>query len=91
MLAIESARQRARQDGQSVGRYLLLAALFLATGLLAHYEGVMAFVPATILLIALWQQEGADRTATRRMARWLTLPLLLRRGDLCGLLCAIYS
>ncbi|MCC6454927.1 MAG: glycosyltransferase family 39 protein [Caldilineaceae bacterium] len=74
VLAVERARQR----GQDVTRYLLLAALFLATGLLAHYEAIIAVVPALVLLIALWQkQEGYWLVATRRMARWLALPLLL--------------
>jgi hypothetical protein len=82
VLAVEHARQRARQCGDGVTRYLLLAALFLATGLLAHYEGVMAFVPATVLLGALWQREGAGWAAAKRMARWLALPLVLG-GAIC--------
>jgi 4-amino-4-deoxy-L-arabinose transferase-like glycosyltransferase len=74
VLAVERARQR----GQDVTRYLLLAALCVATGLLAHYEAVMAFVPAFVLLGALWQQqEGNWLAATRRLARWLVWPLLV--------------
>lgn len=73
VLAVEVARQR----GVAVTRYLLLAALFLATALLAHYEGVMAFVPAFVLLGALWRQEGGDGAALRRVARWMALPLVL--------------
>ena len=73
VLAIELARQR----GQNPHRYLLLAALCLATGLLAHYEAVIAFVPAAVLLTALWQREGGNWIATQQMARWLAWPLVL--------------
>ena len=71
VLAIERARQR----GNSFQRYLLLGGLFLATGLLAHYEGVLALVPASVLILSFWQQEGGNWDAAKRLAGWLALPL----------------
>lgn len=38
-------------------RYLILAALFLATGMLAHYEAVLVVVPGLYLLWQLWQRH----------------------------------
>jgi len=41
----------------AMARYLLLAAILLATGLLSHYEAAQAAVPVGFLLVALlWQQ-----------------------------------
>lgn len=41
----------------AVARYLLLAAILLATGLLSHYEAAQAVAPVGFLLLALlWQQ-----------------------------------
>ena len=36
--------------------YLTLAAIFLATAMLSHYEGGIAFVPGAVLLFALWRR-----------------------------------
>lgn len=42
---------------EAIARYLLLAAILLATGLLSHYEAAQAAVPVGFLLLALlWQQ-----------------------------------
>jgi 4-amino-4-deoxy-L-arabinose transferase-like glycosyltransferase len=60
---------------QRAGRSLLLAALFAATGLLAHYEGVLAGVPALWLLICLFQASTPGR-----VLRQLALPLGLGIG-----------
>ena len=79
VLAVERTQRR----GVKVPRALLLASLLLATGLLAHYEAILAIVPVTVLLIALWQREGSDWAATKRMAGWLALPLLLG-GAICA-------
>ena len=73
VLAVELAHRR----GEHVRRYLLLASLCMATGLLAHYEAVIAAVPVAVLLLGMWQREGGDVAAARRMASWLALPLLL--------------
>ena len=59
-------------------RYFLAAALLLATGLLAHYEAVIAGVPACWLLICYWrQQEGDWQAKSWHVARQLALPLLI--------------
>lgn len=52
--------------------YLLLAALFLTTGLLAHYEGALAGLPVAYLLWVLGRRVGAGR-----LARALAIPLAL--------------
>jgi hypothetical protein len=36
--------------------YLTLAAIFLATALLAHYEGALAVIPGLFLLVMLWRR-----------------------------------
>jgi 4-amino-4-deoxy-L-arabinose transferase-like glycosyltransferase len=42
----------------ALARYLTLAALLLATGMLSHYEGALAALPAAFLLAVLfWQQR----------------------------------
>ena len=41
--------------------YLTLAALYLATGMLSHYEGALALIPATFLWAALLRRNQADR------------------------------
>ncbi len=38
-------------------RYLVLAAFFLATGMLAHYEAALVVVPGLYLLWKIWQQH----------------------------------
>ncbi|HRW04286.1 MAG TPA: glycosyltransferase family 39 protein [Caldilineaceae bacterium] len=45
-------------------RYLLLAALLLATGLFSHYEAILAVVPATYLLGVLLYRYPPLRTKT---------------------------
>ena len=43
----------------AIARYLTLAALLLATGMLSHYEGALAALPAAFLLAVLfWQQRA---------------------------------
>jgi len=70
--------QRAVDRQRSSRRYLLVAALLLATGLLYHYEAVIALLPVSWLLITLWQaQSGSPAKATRHLARQVALPLLV--------------
>ncbi|MCE7980213.1 MAG: hypothetical protein DYG89_03405 [Caldilinea sp. CFX5] len=65
-------------DRRPSGRYFLVAALVLATGLLAHYEAVIAVVPAFWLLVCYWrQQEGDWRAKSGLVARQLALPLVV--------------
>ncbi len=72
-LAMQHALDRPRS-----GRYFLVAALLLATGLLAHYEAVIAVVPAFWLLLCYWRQQAGDwRAKSWLVARQLTLPLLM--------------
>jgi len=43
-------------------RYLSLAAILLATGMLSHYEGVLAAIPAAFLLaMTFWKQRSQRR------------------------------
>ncbi len=70
--------QRAVDRHRRAGRYLLVAALLLATGLLYHYEAIIAVLPATWLLISLWQVQADSRwRATGQLLRRLALPLLV--------------
>ena len=48
---------RLAQRPVELRRYLILAALFLATGMLAHYEAVLVVVPGLCLLWQLWQRH----------------------------------
>ena len=62
-----------------LGRYLTLAAIFLATGLLAHYEAALVALPAAYLLYALWRRGrplGAGVTLAR-LGRALIAPILV--------------
>jgi hypothetical protein len=52
----------------AVTRYLILAGLFLATGLLSHYEAIAAAVPALVLLGALVGQRRVKLWALVRAA-----------------------
>ncbi len=46
------------QQPKALPRYLTLAAIFLATGMLAHYDAVLTFIPVIFLVGALgWQQR----------------------------------
>lgn len=67
---------------QALARYLLLAAILLATGLLSHYEAAQAAVPVGFLLLALlWQ----------RPRQWLQLLLAaLPAVVVAGLLLAAF-
>ncbi|GIV75677.1 glycosyltransferase family 39 protein [Litorilinea aerophila] len=56
-----------------LGRYLTLAALFLATGLLAHYEAALAALPGLYLLYTLWRQGQP----LPRLVRSLGVPVLV--------------
>lgn len=49
------------QSPRAMWRALLLAALFLATGLWAHYEAGMAAIPALFLLGLLWMRHRDQR------------------------------
>jgi hypothetical protein len=68
---------------QAVTRYLLLAALLLASGLLAHYDAAMTVVPLLIFLFALFWQRRVD---------WLHLVRGLAAGVLLvgGVVAAFY-
>lgn len=46
--------------------YLTLAALLLATGLLAHYEAVLVMIPVSYYLWRIWRQELALAQLLRR-------------------------
>jgi len=48
---------RLAQRPVELRRYLILAALFLATGVLAHYEAALVVVPGLYLLWQLWQRH----------------------------------
>ncbi|MCB0085058.1 MAG: glycosyltransferase family 39 protein, partial [Caldilineaceae bacterium] len=70
--------QRAVDRYRSAGRYLLVAALLLATGLLYHYEAVIATIPALWLLVVLWQYQGGSAlAATGRVLGRLLLPAVV--------------
>ncbi len=54
--------RRSLHPPQPLTGYLTLAALLLATGLLSHYEGALAALPAALLWgVLLWQQRSAWR------------------------------
>ncbi|MCX6045959.1 MAG: glycosyltransferase family 39 protein, partial [Chloroflexi bacterium] len=57
---------------QALSRYFTLAALFLATGLLSHYEAILVLVPATYLLWRIWRQG----TPLGYLARALITPII---------------
>ncbi len=59
---------------KALANYLTLAAILLATGLLAHYDAAIAVVPATFLLIVLIWQQRAHWVA---LGRALLLALLV--------------
>lgn len=44
-----------------VTRYLTLAALLVATGLLSHYDGLVALIPMTLAVFFLFQRRRVDR------------------------------
>jgi 4-amino-4-deoxy-L-arabinose transferase-like glycosyltransferase len=49
------------QEPRAVWRGLLLAAIFLAAGLWAHYEAALVAIPALFALGVLWARHPADR------------------------------
>ncbi len=57
----------------SLSRYLTLASILLATGLLAHYEAALVALPAAYLLYALWRHSGVSPA---RLARSLIAPIV---------------
>lgn len=61
------------EDSRTEEKHLYLAALFFATGVLAHYEAAIVALPAAYLGIKAWQQPGS----TLRSVRNLLLPALL--------------
>ncbi|MFN8494594.1 MAG: glycosyltransferase family 39 protein [Caldilineaceae bacterium] len=64
---------RLAQQPQALTRYFTLAALFLATGLLSHYEAALALFPVAYLLWCIWRRGAPLLT----LVRVLMLPLLL--------------
>lgn len=52
---------RLLQKPQAPAAYLRMAALFMATGVLSHYEGVLVAIPAAYLLGVLFRREWARR------------------------------
>jgi len=65
---------RAYREPQALRRYLALAALFLATALIFHFDAAAAFIPVTFL----WLWIGTKKRATNwPRLLWLTLPALL--------------
>ncbi|MEZ4681726.1 MAG: glycosyltransferase family 39 protein [Caldilineaceae bacterium] len=69
--------QRAVDRHRSATRYLFVAALLLATGLLYHYEAIIGLLPATWLLFELGRrQRGHWWAKMGQVVRQLALPLL---------------
>lgn len=66
VLALYRLVQTRRIDG----RYLLLAALFLATGLLAHYEALWAVIPGGYLLWGLARTADAGQPQGAAPTGW---------------------
>jgi 4-amino-4-deoxy-L-arabinose transferase-like glycosyltransferase len=62
--------------------YLLFVALFAATGIAAHYEGVLPLAPALYLLWRIWQQQALRPALVRGLA------LAVAVG--CGLVAVFY-
>lgn len=54
---------RLLRQTRAIAPYLSVAALFLATGIHSHYEGVLAALPVAVLLVTLWWRERAQRRA----------------------------
>jgi 4-amino-4-deoxy-L-arabinose transferase-like glycosyltransferase len=53
--------------------YLTLAAIFLATAMLAHYEGALAVIPGSFLLFVLWRRG----VSLARLGHAMVFPLLI--------------
>ncbi len=65
-------------DRRDSKRDLLLAALLLATGLLFHYEAIIAAVPAAWLLIGFGRVQAGDwRAKSWVVARQMVVPLVV--------------
>lgn len=70
--------QRAVDRHRTAGHYLLVAALLAATGLLYHYEAVIALIPALWLLYCLWQVlHGSTKTKMGQFVRLILVPLVV--------------
>lgn len=67
---------RLTRSVRGLGNYLLLAALFLATGLLAHYEAALVLIPGSYLLWRIWRQG----TPLAQLSRAALLPALVGGG-----------
>ena len=67
------ALYRLTRTQQGLVRYLTLAAIFLGTGLLAHYEAALATLPALYLLYRIWR-GGVE---LGRLARAMIVPVLV--------------
>lgn len=68
------------QRPQELGRYLTLAALLLATGLLSHYEAALVLFPVGYLLWCIWR-EGAPLAT---LVRASVIPVIVGGGLLAG-------
>ncbi|MFN8494414.1 MAG: glycosyltransferase family 39 protein [Caldilineaceae bacterium] len=80
ILAVLVVYRLVRQPA-ALTRYLLLAALFFATGLLAHYDAALSVIPVGYLLFVLGQQKQVGWGKLLRAA----LPALLLGGGLLAL------
>lgn len=60
--------QRIYQDPRALKRYLIAGALFLATAVLYHWDGLLAYVPAAALLVALCCERRASWAGLWRAA-----------------------
>jgi hypothetical protein len=69
---------------KALTRYLTLAAILLATGLLAHYDAMLTVIPVVFLVMALGWQQRVDWGALVRAA----IPATLVGG---GLLAIFYA
>ncbi len=61
------------QSPRLLPNFLILAAIFLGTAMLAHYEGALAVVPGVFLLVMLWRSD----LSLARIGRALLVPLLI--------------
>lgn len=65
-LVFRSRRETTTEE--SMGGYILLAALFAATGTVTHYEGALAGLPALYLCWLLWRRTSVRTTLLLPMA-----------------------
>jgi 4-amino-4-deoxy-L-arabinose transferase-like glycosyltransferase len=60
--------------------YLTLAAIFLGTAMLAHYEGALAMIPGSFLLFMLWRRG----IPLAQLGRAMIVPLLISAAILAA-------